>query len=254
MVLKFMKEDTKKYEKHGNKIIAFKTGDRVSLEYMNQYVKEDKRVDILKRLRPSKHTLAEAKLKFPEWYERVIIQGQASERKKWHIKRDVYEWWKNRCEEPKGGHRYFFMMCMAIYAYKCDVSKQELEQDMWEVFEKLKNISHTNPLTKRDVYSALESYDKGLACFKIKDIEILTALRIDRNRRNCRQQDLHLKGIRALQQAINPTWRQGNGRPKNSGIKQSLIQEWRIKNPQGKKIDCHRELGLSRPTIDKWWD
>ncbi|MDZ7551699.1 hypothetical protein RGC63_08470, partial [Helicobacter pylori] len=24
-------------EKHGNKIIAFKTGDRVSLEYMNQY-------------------------------------------------------------------------------------------------------------------------------------------------------------------------------------------------------------------------
>ncbi|PDW76336.1 hypothetical protein BB422_07795 [Helicobacter pylori] len=57
-----------------------------------------------------------------------------------------------------------------------------------------------------------------------------------------------------MQQAINPTWRQGNGRPKNSGIKQSLIQEWRIKNPQGKKIDCHRESGLSRPTIDKWWD
>ncbi len=226
----------------------------MSLEYMNQYVKEDKRVDILKRFRPSKHTLAEAKLKFPEWYEKVIIQGQTSERKKWRIKRDVYEWWKKRCKEPKGGHRYFFMMCMAIYAYKCDVSKQELEKDMLEVFEKLKDIPHTNPLTKRDVYSALESYDKGLACFKIKDIEILTALRIDRNRRNYRQQYLHLKGIRALQQAINPTWRQGNGRPKNSGIKQSLIQEWRIKNPQGKKIDCHKELGLSRPTIDKWWN
>ncbi len=40
------------------------------------------------------------------------------------------------------------MMCMAIYAYKCDVSKQELEKDMWEVFEKLKDIPHTNPLTK----------------------------------------------------------------------------------------------------------
>ncbi|MEE9094463.1 hypothetical protein VXM79_07625, partial [Helicobacter pylori] len=59
----------------------------------------------------------------------------------------------------------------------------------------------------------------------------------------------HLKGIRALQQAINPTWRQGNGRHN----KQSEIFLWRINNPQGKKIDCHRELGLSRPTIDKWW-
>ncbi len=53
---------------------------------------------------------------------------------------------------------------------------------------------------------------------------------------------------------IDKDWRQGNGRPKNSGTKQSLIQEWRIKNPQGKKIDCHKELGLSRPTIDKWWN
>ncbi len=245
-------------EKHGNKIIAFKTGDRVSLEYMNQYVKEDKRVDILKRLRPSKHNLAEAKLKFPKWYERVIIQGQTSERKKWCIKRDVYEWWKKRCKEPKGGHRYFFMMCMAIYAYKCDVSKQELEKDMLEVFEKLKDIPHTNPLTKRDVHSALESYDKGMACFKIKDIEILTALRIDRNRRNYQTQENHLEIARAIrdvkQSRQGKTWNNKDGRPKNSGTKQLLIQEWRIQNPQGKKIACHRELGLSRPTIDKWWD
>ncbi len=241
-------------EKHGNKIIAFKTGDRVSLEYMNQYVKEDKRVDVLKRFRPSKYTLAETKIKFPEWYERVIVRGEQREKKKWHIKRDVYEWWKKRCKEPKGGHRYFFMMCMAIYAYKCDVSKQELEKDMLEVFEKLKDIPHTNPLTKRDVYSALESYDKGLACFKIKDIEILTALRIDRNRRNYQTQENHLEIARAIrdvkQSRQGKTWNNKDGRPS----KQSEIFLWRINNPQGKKIDCHKELGLSRTTIDKWWD
>lgn len=44
------------------------------------------------------------------------------------------------------------------------------------------------------------------------------------------------------------------GRPKGSGTKQAIIQAWRKNNPGGKKIDCHRETGLSRPTIDKWWD
>lgn len=25
-------------------------------------------------------------------------------------------------------------------------------------------------------------------------------------------------------------------------------------NPNGKKIDCHRATGITRPTIDKWWN
>lgn len=25
-------------------------------------------------------------------------------------------------------------------------------------------------------------------------------------------------------------------------------------NPEGRKIDCIRETGLSKPTVYKWWD
>lgn len=125
---------------------------------------------------------------------------------------------------------------------------------MLEVFEKLKDIPHTNPLTKRDVYSALESYDKGMACFKIKDIEILTALRIDRNRRNCQTQENHLEIARAIrdvkQSRQGKTWNNKDGRPS----KQNAVLLWCIKNPQGKKIDCHKETNIDPKTIRKWWD
>lgn len=236
-------------EKHGNEIIAFKIGDKINLDYLNKFVVHDKnKVDINKRFRPTKHTLEEARMKFPEWYENTIEKGIKS-KKKWHIKKDLYEWWKNRCKEVKGGHRYFYLMCMAIYAYKCDVGKKELEKDMYEAFEELKKTPHVNKLTEADVKSALESYDKGYYNFTINDIEHLTALRINRNKRNGRSQDLHLKGTRALQEIYNPNWRDGNGRP----TKEELIKEWRRQNPNGKKIDCERETGLSRHTVLKWW-
>ena len=34
---------------------------------------------------------------------------------------------------------------------------------------------------------------------------------------------------------------------------QILVREWQAKNPQGKKIDCYRDTGVSRPTINKYW-
>ena len=33
-----------------------------------------------------------------------------------------------------------------------------------------------------------------------------------------------------------------------------LVREWRQKHPNGRKIECAREVGISRPTIDKYWD
>ena len=47
----------------------------------------------------------------------------------------------------------------------------------------------------------------------------------------------------------NTNWRAGNGRKP----KKEAVEEWRLAHPDGTKAECHRETGLSRPTIDKWW-
>lgn len=63
-------------EKHGNQIVAFRTGEPVTLEYLNAYARPENRVDVNKPFRPSKITRAAAREAYPEWYERVIVKGE----------------------------------------------------------------------------------------------------------------------------------------------------------------------------------
>ena len=146
--------------KYGNIVKAFRTGDRVTLEYLNEYVSAKNQVDVNKPFRPSKMTRAEAAEKYPEWYERVVI-NKSKKLKKWDIKGKtgyaLYEWWLRRIGEVRGGHRYYYMMCLAIYACKCDVPKKKLKEDIYNVYEELRQVQHDNVLTENDIESALEA-------------------------------------------------------------------------------------------------
>lgn len=249
-------------EKYGTPLVAFRTGERVILEYLNPYAKPENRVDVNRPFRPSKMTRAEAKEAYPEWYERVVVNGD-KRRKQWDIAGKVhgddpyalYHWWIRRIGEIKGGHRYFFLMCMAIYAYKCGVSKKQLCQDMKAAFEDLQMVKHENVLTEDDVKSALEAYDKEYFNFTIADIEALTDVRIKRNKRNGRKQIEHIRLMNFIRDEINGNkdWRKGNGRPIGSGTAQEVVCEWQRRHPEGSKSQCKLETGLSYPTIRKWW-
>lgn len=244
--------------KYGNIVTSFQTGDRVSLDFLNSYaIKPENRVDVNHPYRPSKIDLSTAADFYPEWYQRVVVKGDKRP-KKWNIgyrkKQQVkdyalYEWWKRRVTEIEGGHRYFFLMCLVIYACKCDVPKTQLKADMQECFNVLRLIDYENELTKADVDSAMECYSKDYYNFTIADIELLSDLRIERNKRNGRKQEQHMAVMRAIQDVVNPNWREGNGRPS----KKQLVYEWIQKHPFGKKIECEREIGVSRHTVLKWW-
>ena len=114
--------------KYGTELVAFRTGERVTLDYLNAYaIKPENRVDINKPFHPSRMTRAQAKEAYPEWYQRVVIEGN-KRKKKWDIAGKVhgddpyalYHWWLRQIGSIEGGHRYFYLMCLAIYAYKCD--------------------------------------------------------------------------------------------------------------------------------------
>lgn len=245
--------------KYGVPVVAYRTGDRVTLDYLNQYVThEENKVDINRPFRPSKMTRAEAKEAYPEWYERVV-EKKKHKPKKWDIAGKVhgqdpyalYHWWLRQIGSIKGGHRYFYMMCLVIYACKCDVPRKKLEADLYAAFEQLKTIDHINVLTEQDIGSALETFDKEYYNFTITDIEKLTDVRIERNKRNGRKRSNHLERARAVQAIdyLDGEWRNKEGRPS----KQEIVEKWQLEHPDGKKIDCERETGLSRHTVLKWW-
>ena len=250
-------------EKHGVELRAFRTGKRISVAMLNKYViKPQNQVDLQKRFKPSKMTLEEAKLSYPEWYQKVIIEGDRRPRR-WDIAGKVhgndphalYHWWLRHIDQVKGGHRYFFLMCMAIFAAKCDVPKKKLKADLQEAYKVLQEVEHTNPMKPEDIKSALDAYSKEYYNFQIEDIEKLTEIRIERNRRNGRSQKEHLKRTRAVQAIDYPDgeWRKGNGRPKGSGTAQEKVAAFRAEHPEASVTEVARALGISRTTVYKWW-
>lgn len=238
--------------KYNLPVTAFRVGDKVTLDYLNSYTLDlNNKVDVTKPFRPSKYTLDEAKEKFPEWYQRVIIDGEKNSAK-WHIKPDLYYWWLRQRDKISGGHRYFYLMCMCIYAVKCDIPKKQVKKDMEEIFDYLSDIQHTNELTEDDLNSALEAYDRGYYNFTRDDISKLTAITIEKNKRNYRTQRDHIKIMNFVRDNISYPdggWRNKDGRPS----KEELVKEYVKLNPDESVTEIARALKISRTTVYKYF-
>lgn len=235
--------------KKGERVRAFKVGSKVTMEYMNSFY--PKEFQVTEFTYKSNLTLEQAKNKYPEWYKDRIIDKKS--KNTWQFNRRVYDRWLERIKtEYSVGHRYWCVWVLAVTAMKCGVSQQELEKDAFSLI----NLFNTeeNPFTKEDVLSALEGYDSAWMTYPIEKMSQRTDIRIQRNKRNGLKQKDHLEIARAIQEIKdrqqNKNWREGNGRKP----KKEIVQEWRKNNPNGKKADCIRDTGLTKPTVYKWWN
>ena len=228
----------------------------------NKLSKEDIATLNDSKYNPNGVTLKEAERRWPEWYERVVIDGIKTP-KKWHIKRDLYDWWLKRLWESDqivAGHRYFCLMSLAVYAVKCDIGYEELKKDAMKLVARMEELTihDDNHFTEKDAMDALQAFKVGYCTFPRNSIEYLTGLEMLVNRRNGRPQAAHLKRARAVQMVDDPEgeWRNKKGRLDNTlGTNASAwkIAHWRAWNLDGTKMQCHRETGIGRCTIDRWW-
>lgn len=226
----------------------------VNISYLNRFVPTKIEIDEKKLFKESKMTLEEAKKKYPDWYENKVLNGK---RRYWTVKKDLYDWWIEQIKKEDNGatygHRYFCIMTLVIYGIKCGISKKEIKKDATELIPFLNGLNDEEPFTEEDIKSALECYDERYNTFPLKDIEKLTNIRIERNKRNYQKQKDHLEEARAIRdircRRQGRKWDDNNGRKP----KRDIVQEWRKKHPDGRKIDCIREIGLDKKTVYKWW-
>ena len=237
-----------------------------SLDQLCRYVPEEMRVDQEQLWKESKYTLAQAKKKFPEWYEKVVVNGDRS-RVYWDIAGKVngdnpyalYDWWKRMLESGASyGHRYFAIMALAIYGAKNDKSYEEVRNDAMAYVPFLNNLNPDEPFTEADCEVALECYDARYKTFPIKDIEKITGIQISRNKRNGQKQADHLEEARAIRdirmKRQGRKWDENNGRPKGSGTAQQKVAAYRAEHPEDSVTAVAKALGLSRTTVYKWWE
>lgn len=241
----------------GVKVRAFKMYEKISIEQLNLRVSDEFKIDLSKIYTESKYTLETAKKRFPEWYERRVIQKQP--KGTWQCKADLYNWWIRRIKDGENGaavgHRYFCIMCLAIYGVKCGMTAEKVKKDAISLVPYLNNIdkSGQQPFTEHDVISALECFDERYITFPRDDISKLSGIAIQANKRNYRPQKVHLMGARAIQNINNQVngteWRNRDGRP----TKKEIVMQWRVEHPNGTPKECINSTGVSINTVYKWF-
>lgn len=230
--------------KDGGRCRAFSVGEKVTVEYLNKFVPEEYRAENFAY--KSDLRLEDAKKKYPEWYQRRVVEKRP--KNTWTCKKALYDWWiKKLLGGAEQGHRYWCIMTLATYAQKCGVPRETLEEDAYGLIPFMNTKG--DEFTEDDVLHALEAYTDSYITYPIDTIVWRTGIPIEKNKRNGRKQKQHMEVMRAIQNVVNPNWREGNGRPDKS----FMIAAWRYSNPEGTKAACIRETGLSKKTVYRWW-
>lgn len=255
----------------GIRVRAFRIkGSPYNLDNLSSFVPEGSRVDESKIWRESKMTLQEAAKKYPDWYAKVL-SGEStvkshvkySKKKKrteetigkepgWNCKRDLYDWWLRQIKSGAVvGHRYFCVMCLAIYAVKSVVTFEELKKDAYSLIPLFTAMNTDDPFTKIDCDSALECFDTRYKTFPINDIIKLSGIQFEKNKRNYQKREWHLEDMRNKKNAMK---RRGQdlkgpeGRPSVKNEVIAFIQE----NPNMRAVEIANELGLGKSTVYKY--
>lgn len=238
--------------KTGGRCRAFSVGGKVTVEYLNKFVPEEYRTQDF--VYQSDLRLADAKEKYPEWYQRRVVEKRP--KKSWICKKALYDWWiRKLLGGAEQGHRYWCIMTLATYAQKCGVPRETLEEDAYGLIPFMNTKG--DEFTEDDVLHALEAYSDSYITYPIDTIVVRTGIPIEKNRRNYLKQNQHLYLARRRKEdmkMLGITMKGKEGRPIGSGTAEQTVLEWRQQHPEGRKVDCIRETGLTKPTVYKWWN
>ena len=197
--------------------------------------------------------IAEAKDKWPAWYERRVVQGE--EKGGYDTNRGAYDSWLSRIEDEAVVHgRYFAVLALVAYAVKCNVPLEDLERDAYALVPALDKLSDDpgNRFTDYDVACALSSYGSNELRFWKNEYMCRRAKIVPHeNKHNGRPQGEHLK-IARFARDLNYDepggWINKNGAP----TKRDEIRAYAAEHPEASQRAIAKALGVSPTTVNKW--
>lgn len=244
--------------KSGNRCaMAFQTGEKITIEYLNKLLPDDLQISAIYK---SKLTLAEAKERYPRWYQRRIKDGEA--RGHWTRHPGIYYNWIDKILlGAKVGKRYKCLENLCSLAVQCNIEPEQVEADCWRVAERFEMMTEedNNHFTSYDVLCALKTYhyqDESAYRRRREFVANSTGIPLKENRRNGRKRAQHIKVMNAVREVIHPdgAWRNKEGRPVGSGTAKEKVAAYRADHPEANVTEVARALQISRTTVYKWWN
>lgn len=221
------------------RVRAFKTGDRVSVEYLNQFTNPDKDERINVWDSPTKG-----------------LKKQRTIPKPTKAKPYFYEWFKKQLPSyTKEGKRYFGLMCLAVIGRKNGVSREQVEQDALALVPFLDSLTvdEANHFTEEHALKAITAYDtEHFVLMKRETLVRLSGVPMESSKRNGRSRAQHmayLNGVRKMRRDVL-----GEDEYKNSGrpTKQKEVLYYFALHPNATIREASQELKISAPTVCKW--
>ena len=238
--------------------MAFETGPKLSIENLNALLPDNLQLEAFYK---SNLSLEEAKLEYPSWYQRRIVEGKEPG----HYNRHpgiYYDWIKKVKNGASLGHRYNCLENLCSLAVQCCIPPEQVKKDVLELAELFEDMSRYasadvvdkhGHFTEHDIMSAMRTYNNPTRSAYTRKTEIIsrkTNIKLTPQRRNNLSQEVHLQLARDRKASLKKIgFLRYDGRPSAN----SIVSEWQKKNPNGRKADCIKETGLSKPTVYKWW-
>ena len=200
-----------------------------------------------------------AQEQWPEWYQRRVVEHQPPKQPgQWTVGRGVYDWFFR--EAQKGafvGSRYHRVHALAEFAVKCGITYDEFKKDAYELYKIFSELDKDEPFHYQEFVKARDEYFSTISHKSTRDwIERSTGIHMKPPaKRNGRSRHDHISMSNRLRKIKQDEYgiEYGGGRPAGSGTKQAIVQQWQLEHPDGKKADCIRDTGLTKPTVYKWW-
>ena len=133
------------------------------------------------------------------------------------------------------------------------------------LFDSLTDDSH-NRFTEQDIKDAMNMYQENYVTYSRAEIERVSGISVPLNKRNRRSRKEHLQADEWKNEKGRPIanicrenreralkYMRENGEIKGRPNKAKIVEEWRKVHPDGKKVDCIHDTGLSKPTVYRWW-
>ena len=205
--------------------------------------------------RPLSPRLQEAREKWPEWFQARIVEKQPPKQPgQWTCNRGLYDWFLEAAKkDPYVGSRYHRIHALAEFAVKCGISYDELKRDAYELYTLFREVDTSQPFTYAEYVQARDEYFSTEAHKSTREwIETNTGVEMNPPaKRNGRTKADHLHRVNQQRKQHHDQTGEpyGGGRPD----KCQAIHQWQSQHPGGTKMECHRDTGISRPTIDRWW-
>lgn len=178
--------------------------------------------------------------------------------------RRAITWYQNTLrhmyDNTQPGYRFSSMKALAMIAHKEKISRDAFVNDLQGLVEHWSAADwHGDDFNSKNVEAIVRFFDNaGKYGAKSETLEEWLGYEFKRLGTKRREEPLsqkdHLEEARAIRdirmERKGIDWRNNDGAP----TKLIIVKEWRAAHPEGKKIDCERDTGLSRHTVLKWWD